>query len=115
MNWLKQKWFNVLIIAFLLGEFIFSKDWFFIEILFYVLIIKMFLEADLSKNLWVYLSIAIWGTFFSVFGLAIYGNYFLVYGDHAPGWLVFLRSSSGVAICLGLLFAGIIITSSKKA
>lgn len=113
MKWLKEKWISVLLISFLLGEFIFSKDWFFIQVLFYVLIIKVLLEAKIAKDLLVYLQMAIWGTFISAFGLAIYGNYFLNSG-HTPDWLEFLRSSEGVAIGMGLLFAGIVISYKDR-
>ncbi len=113
MEWLKEKWLSVLLIVFLLGEFIFSKDWFFIQILFYVLMIKVLIEVDLPKNLKIYLQIAIWGTFISAFGLAIYGNYILS-PVNAPYWLEYLRSSSGIAIVMALAFAGIVIGHKGK-
>src|SRR3990172_6682798 len=75
MTWLKQKWPGVLLILFLLGEFVYSKDWFFIQILLYVLVLKVLFEADLTNTLRLYLLTAIWGTFISAFGLAIYGNF----------------------------------------
>lgn len=108
MTWLKQKWLYVAVILFLIGEFIFSKDWFFIQALFFGLLVKLFLQVRLPKNLRIYLQIATWGTVISAFSLAIYGNYILK-AEHTPEWLEYLRSSEGIVLGFALVFLGIVI------
>lgn len=107
MKWFKQKWLYVVLILFLIGEFIFSKDWFFIEALFFGLLVKLFLDVNLSKNLRAYLQLAIWGTVIASFGLTIYGNYILK-PVPTPDWLEYLRSNAGILTGFALIFLGII-------
>lgn len=114
MTWLKEKWVYILPTVFLLGEFIYQKDWFFIEILFFALIIKTFSEASLPKNLRIYLLVAIWGTLASVVALAIYGNFIMPNEIYIPRWLESLRKDI-LAVVFGLIIAGAVLQDNKKS
>ena len=77
MIWLKENFQGVLGIALLLGLFAWHKDWFFIELLFFILIMKLLVDVEMPKNLRIYLLFAAWGTVILYSSLTIFGNYFL--------------------------------------
>ena len=114
MTWLKENWFKLLPIVFLLGLFVYYKDWFFIEILFFVLAIKIFSEAILPKNLRIYLLVAIWGALASVVALAIYGNFIMPNEIYTPPWLESLTRDI-LAVVFGLVIAGAVLQDNKKS
>src|SRR3989338_6948825 len=113
MTWLKENFGGVLGIAVLLSLFAYHKDWFFIEVLLFMLIMKVFNDVELPKNLRIYLLLAIWGTVILYFGLTSLGNFVLNY-KHPPDWLETFRSSESIVTAMALVIAGILIGNKAK-
>jgi energy-coupling factor transporter transmembrane protein EcfT len=114
---------------------IFTKDLFFLVILLYGLFIKLLLSEFITGKLRKVTSGVIWGSFTIFFCLGFYVNYQLPHGPkyptgevvcqndergpcteeykedmgnlNIPEWAKFIRSSSGMIVIIGLLFAGI--------
>lgn len=92
--------------------FLFHKDPFFIEALFYGLFLVILIYSKIPKSVVFYLQLAIWGTTVSGLGLVLYGNYFMDY-QSVPFWLESLREQSLIYI-IALPIAGIVLAHKKE-
>lgn len=139
MIWLKQHWRGLLISAFMLGLSFWHSDIFFVVALAYGWTIYFLIKKSMPERVRHYFAIIIWIAFILVSGFTVYVNYWLPHGPsyptgntvcendgmgpcgeeyredlqglNIPPWAKFLRKSDGNFLCLGLLFAGIVINS----
>ncbi len=141
MNWLKQNWGKIiLVIVVLVLAFKDSPFWIVVGILGAG--IYLIIKKPISEKLRLALAIIIWMIFIITTGLSIYVNYYLPHGPsyptgnvvcqsdyggpcgdeykedlqglNIPDWAKFFRGSESTLLWMGLLIAGIAISSDNK-
>lgn len=131
----------ILASVFLLGYAYFTKDLFWVVVLFYGLGIHALLTYRIPKKLRTTLAIVIWVAFFAVSGLLYYANHYFPHGPkydtgdvvcqnddrgpcaekyvedlhelNIPEWGKFFKSSGGELSWMALLFAGIVVSAKS--
>lgn len=119
-----------------------DRDFFWVLIFVYIVVIYLFLNTELNDRLTKFLKISIWTLFLLVTALTFYTNYYLPHGPSyptgdivcmndgrgpcgesyiedttnldIPEWAKFLRDSKGGLLWMGLLFAGIVVSNKKR-
>lgn len=142
INWLKQNW-KILALAVLAILYSFgTSDILWVVLFIYGMIIRYFLTATIPEKLLNFFKVTIWVVFFLWMASMFYVNYYLPHGDSyptgdvvcqnddrgpcgeqykedlsglgIPNWAKFIRGSAGELMWIGLLFAGIVISSKNN-